>query len=288
MLGLVREHERDTKRRPEPELERKNPLLGALRSMSYEQSRQRLSPNSDRAPVEDQEVEKAAQQQESRQWSGQELISAWRQGAEGNCVTVAAIKCAQTRFGTELANAEDANRGIFSSAVRTTDGGLEVTMRDGFKCSLSAEELAVAAKRANFRSSNPAVLKNAVELYAVAAKRAQIDGNDGHKPGAMSYERALTSLNDGEHTSQIMEQVGRRGLSGYAKKVKRGELKNYAAGLANGDGHAYFVTKGARDHYGKSIALGSTGSWRRTGLRRRSYVGGSQYGTVLTDEQKKE
>ena len=79
-------------------------------------------------------------------------------------------------------------------------------MRGGFKCSLSAEELAVAAKRTNFRY---AVLKRAVGLDTVAAKRAHIAGNEGHKPGAMSYERALTSPNDGEHASQLMERVGR-------------------------------------------------------------------------------
>ena len=287
MLGLLQEREHEQGRAQQPEVDTYSPQRDALRAMSFDQARQHLSPSADRAPVDDIVASNAAKQAETKQWSGEELISAWRQGSAGNCVTVAAIKCAQTRFGAELSNAKDTNKGIFSSAARTSDGGLKVTMRDGYQCALTAEELELAAKRSQFRSSNPAVLKNAVELYAVAAKRAQLDGNDGYKAGAMSYERALTSLNDGEHTSKVMEQVGRLGLSNYAKKVKRSELKNYEAGLANGDGHAYFVTEGARDHYGKEIALGSVGSWRRTGLRRRSYVGGSQYGTVLTDEPQK-
>ena len=216
------------------------------------------------------------------------MLTGWRQGANGNCVTVAAIKAAQTRFGPELANATDPNRGVFRSAARTDAGGLDITMRDGFALSMTKDELATAARYSDFRSSNPALLQNARELYAAAAKRAQLEGNDGFAGRAMSYERALRSLNDGEDTSRISEQVGRLGLSGYAKKVARSDLDEYTAGLSNGSGHAYFVTEGTRDYYGSAGTLGGSGHWARGRFGRSYWVGGggSGWGTVLTDKPK--
>jgi len=203
-----------------------------------------------------------------------EILNGWKQGSTGNCVTVAAIKAAQTRFGPELANANDPNRGIFKSATRTENGGLNIEMRDGFKCNLSKSELAYARKSSRFnlyKSKDKALLQNAQEIYAIAAKRAQVQGNDGYGANRMSYSRACSSLNNGENTQSVSEQLGRVGLKNHTTRVRRGDLKNYKAALTYTPGHAYFVTEGKRDYYGKSGSLGRGGS----------------YGWVLNPETKK-
>ena len=53
-----------------------------------------------------------------------------------------------------------------------------------------------------------------------------------------------------------MEQVGRLGLSEYARKIKRSEVKDHESTLSSGAGHAYFVSKGERDDYGKAGPVG--------------------------------
>ncbi|TNE88489.1 MAG: hypothetical protein EP330_14040 [Deltaproteobacteria bacterium] len=218
--------------------------------------------------------------------TGRELIEGWEQTSKGNCVTVAAIKAAQKVFGAQLANSEDPSLGVFARALASEDGGMDVLMRDGFELSLSPDELAAAAQSSRFKTDvgREDLLDNANKLYAAAAKRAQIEGNDGIGPNQMSYLRALQSLEDGEHTANIMEQVGRLGLKDHAKKVPRTELRHHDATLSSGAGHAYFVSNGERDYYGKVGPLNSatTGASRRG--RRARFARNpphSAWGTVL-------
>ena len=204
--------------------------------------------------------------------TGRELIEGWEQTSKGNCVTVAAIKAAQMTFGPQLANTEDPTLGIFSEVTPLPEGGMHVVMRDGFELTVSDAEFKSAALSSRFRTDKGRddLLKNANELHAVAAKRAQIEGNDGFGPGEMSYERSLQALEDGEHTARIMEQVGRLGLKDYAHKAPRSELKNHKATLSSGEGHAYFVSEGQRDFYGRVGALGPAGYQSSARSRRRS------------------
>ena len=104
-------------------------------------------------------------------------------------------------------------------------------------------------------------MTNAQEIYAIAAKRAQIQGNDGIGPNRMSYSKACNTLNNGENTQSVREQLGRVGLEDHTKRVSRNDLKEYAAGLTYTPGHAYFVTEGKRDYYGKSGNLGRGGKY---------------------------
>jgi|GEM_PF-6499563 len=200
--------------------------------------------------------------------TGAQILTGWKQGSTGNCVTIAAIKAAQTRFGPVLADTHNPERGIFKTAERTEQGGLKIEMRDGFKCEISAKELEIARTRSKFRlykSNDKSLLQNANEVYAAAAKRAQVQGNDGYGPNKLSFERACTTLNNGETTASVREQLGRVGLEDFTARVSRGSMKNYEAGLTYTPGHAYFVTNGKRDYYGKSGSLGR----------------GSKYGWVL-------
>ena len=222
--------------------------------------------------------------------TGKEVIEGWEQGRKGNCVTVAAIKAAQTTFGPNLADKDDSTKGIFSSAKHTDKGGLDIVMRDGFKLSLTKEELEQASNSSDFSTDKDRedLLDNAQQLYAVAAKRAQLEGNDGFGPGKMSFSQALRSLEDGEWTANVMEQVGRLGLKEYAKKVSRSEMKNYDSSLSSGDGHAYFVSEGVRDHYGTPGKLGGEAYYTRGAFgRQRYHAGHSSTGTVLQNKKVK-
>ncbi len=216
--------------------------------------------------------------------TGREIIEGWKQTSKGNCVTVAAIKAAQATFGPELANTEDPSRGVFASALTGEDGSLSIVMRDGFELQVSPEELEAAAASSRFKTEADRndLLKNANELYAVAAKRAQIEGNDGFKPNTMSYSRALQSLEDGEITGNVMEQVGRLGLKDHASTAPRSELHEHNATLSSGAGHAYFVSNGERDYYGKAGALGGQSYTTRGRFGRRTrHPAHSSTGTVL-------
>ena len=189
----------------------------------------------------------------------EEILTGWKQGGQKNCVTVGGIKAAQAMYGAELANAEHPDRGIFKSAERTDAGGLNITMRDGFKIELSKKELETAAKYSGFRlnkSDDKALLQNAHEVFAAAGKRAQIEGNDGKRGNTMSYTQALRTLNNGEDTYRVSEHFGRLGLKNHTEKVTRNELKDHTAWISRTPGHAYMGTEDARDYYGKSGNVG--------------------------------
>ena len=191
-----------------------------------------------------------------------DIIDAWRQGSTGNCVTIGAIKAAQARFGPELAVPNGGERyGVFQSAEYDENGALHVVMRDGFSLTVSASELATAKELARFRSKGQSpealkLLENARIIYGVVAKRAQLEGNDEYRAGQASYSGACRTLNNGEITYFVREHFGRLGLGEHARRIPRSELSQHTYGLASGYGHAYFVTGGHRDQYGRDINLG--------------------------------
>ncbi|MBU5235644.1 hypothetical protein, partial [Vibrio cholerae] len=74
--------------------------------------------------------------------------------------------------------------------------GYTVTMHDGFELYLSKGELQLAARSSGFKGDDPVMLTDANFIYAVAAKRAQIDNNDGR--ASQSYAHGVKSLNDGD------------------------------------------------------------------------------------------
>ena len=193
-----------------------------------------------------------------------DVIRAWYQGLQGNCVTLAAIKAAQACFGASLAaDSNTSTNGIFKRADYDEDGNLSIVMCDNFKLILTKEELREGREKADLRigNENPSstavkMLDNAKTLFAIAAKRAQIEGNDDIGPNAMNYTEACWSLNDGEFVHQVSEHFQRLGLEHHARQVRRRHLSKYSYGLASGFGHAYFVTEGKRDDYGNVIELG--------------------------------
>lgn len=178
-----------------------------------------------------------------------DIWSGFYQGAEGNCVTVSAIKAAITRFPD----------GIYTAIHRTPDG-CEVTMRDGVRLRLTNEELRQATAASNFLGSNRVLLDYANFLYAVSAKRAQMENNDFR--ARQSYTVALETLNDGEAPDEALRRLG---LFGYMRNSTVDELAQGVIGTMEDGWHSVAVVGGALDLYGQKHAL-HTSPWKRRAL----------------------
>lgn len=165
-------------------------------------------------------------------------IRAWQQTNRGNCATVAAIKCAKTTFG----NLAGPN-GIFKEAEFNTAGDVTVTMRDGFQCTLTAQEISVAQDSSHFFGWHQ---DDAVLLYACSAKRAQIERNDGISADA-SFSDALWTLADGDHGRACLNRLG---LKGYYESLPRSELDQHTSVYVSNGSHGFFTTGGWGDDYG--------------------------------------
>lgn len=175
------------------------------------------------------------------------------QGAEGNCVTVSAIKAAIIRFWQDP-------QGIYKR-IEVTQDGFEVVMRDSFKLQLTHDEMLQAAAASNFYGSDAQLLNYANFLYAVSAKRAHLENNDfraGH-----SYAAALETLNDGEFPGEALKRLG---LFGYMRESTVEELVRGAIGTLADNGHSVVVINGQLDDYGRKQDLASS-QWMNTGFR---------------------
>ncbi|MGB3122789.1 MAG: hypothetical protein WBB95_03190 [Pseudomonas sp.] len=180
-------------------------------------------------------------------WSG------FYQGSQGNCVTVSAIKAAMMRFGQNPA-------GIYRH-IGAVPAGYEVVMRDGFRLCVSHDELSKATRGSNLRGSDQALLGDANFLFAVSAKRAQLENNDFR--GNQSFAVAMDTLNDGEHPGQALRRLG---LYGYVRDTDVGELANGAIGTLADHGHSMAVVNGVLDYYGHKHDLAPS-RWMNTGYR---------------------
>lgn len=168
-------------------------------------------------------------------WSG------FRQGPDGNCVTVSAIKVAMVRFGQSPTD-------IFKSVTRN-DGGYRVVMRDDFQLTLTDSELAQGAQGAKFNGPDKEMLKDAQFLFAVSAKRAQMENND--RTAGRSFHAAVRSLNDGEDETGPGEGFLRLGLRKHMKRVSVSELARGQLGMCNRTGHSVAVINGREELWGR-------------------------------------
>ncbi|MDQ0741321.1 hypothetical protein [Pseudomonas sp. W4I3] len=168
-------------------------------------------------------------------WSG------FRQGSDGNCVTVSAIKAAMYRFGQSPTD-------IFKEVARMNDG-YHVIMRDGYRLTLTDRELAEGARGARFSGPDNGMLKDAQFLFAVSAKRAQMENND--RTAGRSYHAAIRSLNDGEDETGPGEGFLRLGLRGHMKRVPVRDLARGQIGMCNRTGHSVAVINGREELWGK-------------------------------------
>lgn len=168
-------------------------------------------------------------------WSG------FRQGPDGNCVTVSAIKAAMYRFGQSPTD-------IYKQVTKVNDG-YRVVMRDDFQLTLTDRELIDGARGAQFHGQDKGMLKDAQFLFAVSAKRAQMENND--RTAGKSYQAAIRSLNNGEDESGPGEGFLRLGLRKHMKRVSVRDLAGGQLGMCNRAGHSVAVINGREEKWGR-------------------------------------
>lgn len=154
-----------------------------------------------------------------------------------NCVTVSAIKAAMIKFGQSPAE-------IYQQ-VTTDNDGFNITMRDGFTLRLSPGELQQATRASGFTGDDIKMLSDANFMYAVSAKRAQLENNDGH--ASRSYANALRSLDDTEHSGEGLKRLG---LTAYMSRSSAQVLANGTPGTLERNGHSVAVINGREEIYG--------------------------------------
>ncbi|MGR3889036.1 hypothetical protein FW764_19135 [Pseudomonas sp. 1152_12] len=163
-------------------------------------------------------------------------------------MTVSAIKAAMYRFGQSPTD-------IYQRVIKSS-GGYRVVMRDGFPLTLTDRELAEGAQGARFRGRDAGMIRDAQFLFAVSAKRAQIENNDG--VAAESYQAAIRSLNNGEDERSPGEAFLRLGLREYMRTVSVHELARGQLGMCNRGGHSVAVINGREERWGRK---GSSPYW---------------------------
>jgi hypothetical protein len=183
----------------------------------------------------------------------QDIWSGFYQGTPSNCVTVSAIKAAMMRFGQSPAD-------IYRQ-VTAISAGYEVVMRDGYTLTLTHEQLNKAKAASGLQGSDRALLDDANFLYAVSARRAQLENNDFR--ASQSFEVAMETLNDGEFPGQALRRLG---LFAYVRESSVDELAKGAIGTLADTGHSVAVIDGALDYFGEKQQLRSS-RWMDTGFR---------------------
>ena len=172
-----------------------------------------------------------------------DIFKDFYQLAEGNCVTISAIKAAMMRFGHNP-------HGIYKT-IEATDSGYRIVMRDGFKLHITHDELKQAKAGANFGTDRPNdVLVNAQFLYAVSAKRAYLENNDGE--ANKSFAAAIRSLNDGEYPGQALRRLG---LKDFVAPATLQDFLNGAIGTVNSGFHSMAAVGGFVDSDGHKQPL---------------------------------
>ena len=170
-----------------------------------------------------------------------DIWGGFRQGPDGNCVTVSAIKAAMHRFGQSPTD-------IYKEVTKIA-GGYRVVMRDNYPLTLTDLELKQGARGAQFIGPDKEMLKDAQFLFAVSAKRAQMENND--RTAGRNYNAAISSLNNGEDETGPGEGFKRLGLTKHMKRVSVGELARGQVGMCNRTGHSVAVIDGREELWGR-------------------------------------
>ncbi|AZF49160.1 hypothetical protein [Pseudomonas sp. R2-7-07] len=166
-------------------------------------------------------------------WSG------FSQGPDGNCVTVSAIKAAMMHFGQKPTD-------IYKS-VKETANGYEVVMRDSDKVyKLTKDELQQAATYARFKGDDPQMMTDANFMFAMSAKRAQMENNDG--TAGKGFIEAMKSVNDGEYSREGLDRLG---LRNHYRQATDADLRSSKVGTVAYGGHSMAVINGRIELWGR-------------------------------------
>lgn len=181
----------------------------------------------------------------SKTYKPEDLVAGFSQsGGTANCVTIAEMKATMQKFGGPSQ--------IYSSIEKTGDG-FDVTMKDnpGKKYHVTNEELQYASSHSGFKGNNEQMLKDANFMYAVSAKRAQGEGNDGKRfaNNSSGFAKAMHSLNDFENAKEGFDRLG---IGHRVRRSSAQELANGAIGALLRDQHSVAIINGREDNYGKT------------------------------------
>lgn len=181
----------------------------------------------------------------SKTYKPEDLVAGFSQsGGTANCVTIAEMKATMQKFGGPSQ--------IYSSIEKTRDG-FDVTMKDNpnKKYHVTNEELQYASTHSGFKGNNEQMLKDANFMYAVSAKRAQGEGNDGKRfaNNPSGFAKAMHSLNDFENAKEGFDRLG---VGHRVRRSSAQELANGAIGALLRDQHSVAIINGREDNYGKT------------------------------------
>lgn len=172
-----------------------------------------------------------------------DLITAWRQGGQGNCVSVAVIKAAMTKFGNQ----------VFQSMEKLPDGSMKFLMKDGKEVQVTGAELEIAKRMCDWKNlGGSKELEYAQLCYAAIAKRAL----ENRHEGARTFAQACHSLNNGE---DVLYPALLLGLKNNIKRIDLRNLGYYEAAVTWNSGHALFSNNGKIDGYGNVTGAGRWG-----------------------------
>jgi hypothetical protein len=165
-----------------------------------------------------------------------EIIKSFRQGGEGNCVSIAIIKAGIEIFGLN---------NIFQFEWK---GNLrEVIMRDGFQLSFTKEELKKGTTLSKFiLLENNDIFNYANLCFTAMVKRAQLEDNDNK--ANMTFETAADTLNTGEYYLEGPHWIG---LRHNIRSIGRRYIWQYKGVIGASRLHCFFSSKGYEDDYGK-------------------------------------
>jgi hypothetical protein len=169
-------------------------------------------------------------------WSG------FYQGSALNCVTVSAIKAAMMKYGQNP-------QGIYKRVIETPEG-YTVTMRDSCTVQLTYDELKQAQKGSHFFGEDRGLLQDAIFLFAVSAKRAQMENHEFRAQA--SFEAAMGTLNDKETPGEALRRLG---LYAFTRGSTAEELASGVPGTLANHGHSVGVFDGVIDLYGSKMKL---------------------------------
>jgi hypothetical protein len=155
-----------------------------------------------------------------------DLFHRFFQTNRGNCASTATLKAAMDQFGP----------GLFEQVEKLPDGSYDLTMKDGFRLSLSPSELEAAATATHYAGDSSETKALANFSYAAMAKRAWAMGHEG----AQTFGQALFSLNNGEITGNVPTYLG---LRHHVHFIDVNEVSQHDGAVVYGNGHAYFVAR---------------------------------------------
>ena len=210
-------------------------LMGNIKQLLDKLTQTKTEPNAPASTPANPRYEPHA----AKPYSQTALVDGFRQKrGTMNCVSVAGIKAAMQRFGGP--------NEIYSSVEKTRDG-YDISMRDNPNriFHVTNEEIDEATRKSGFTGNNEKMLKEANFMYAVSAKRAQFENNDGR--ASESFSAALATLDSWEHTH---EGLYRLGLEHYVEHTSAMDLANGAPGVMASNDHVYTVLNGRKDNYG--------------------------------------